>query len=263
MPTYTLIESPEFELHVDGVKAIIAADGFGATILSDIYLYLIGQVEANTTGVSLRYVSEQRTWMLPDGSFCLFNVCPDDLVFFELNKKIKEYNRSLIIKKYFGEVWGFLCTDQGVALELNPQELIQLAPQDKRKCVEDVYLTSKPYPLHFTDNLLVFAELDEAQHIVVLNNYNLDENISTGVLFENASIRTVYNSTNMLEQIETDIVFETAQIKNILLKTSNQVEEVKTDVIFEDAQIKNILLQAIIDVESLETSIVFEDAKFG
>lgn len=263
MPSYTLTESPEVELFVDGTRAVIAADALGATILSDIYLFLTGQLTQNSVGVSLRYSPDKRVWLLPDGSFSLFNVCPDENIFFDLNKRIKEYNKSLTIKKYYGQVWGFLCTDEGLPLELNPQELICLSPQPKRKCVEDIYLTSKPYQLHFTEEMVVFAEFDDAKHIVVLNNYNLEENLSSSVLFENATIKSVYNSTNLSENLETEILFESAQIKNILLSTSNQVDELETDVIFENAQIKNILLQAIIDVESVETSVVFENAQFG
>lgn len=128
MVVYTLTKTPEVAILADGVKAIVAADNTGAGILVDLFNYIQNPENGNPEGIKLKYLSNNKVWVLPNGNIVLFNVATNQ-VFLDLNKKVKNYSKGTIIAKPAGCVFGFLATDDGIPFELNPQELMLIKPQ--------------------------------------------------------------------------------------------------------------------------------------
>lgn len=134
MPVYTLSTVNETALLSDGVKVIVAANNTGASVLTDIFNYLQNPTTGNQSGVALRYIEPSKAWILPDAKVVLFNVTTNNILFLEVSKQIRRYSKIKQTLKPLGIVWGFLATDQGIPIEVQPSEYIEIRPQTKRTC---------------------------------------------------------------------------------------------------------------------------------
>ncbi|URG13810.1 hypothetical protein [Acinetobacter phage vB_AbaS_TCUP2199] len=142
MPEYTLTPIPDMVLYVDGVPAIVPASNIGAAVLNDFYTYLLDPSTGNSVGVTLRYVHPSSSWILPNGEPALFNLGMSDENFFEIITQLKTYSKANYLVKPLGSLWGYLATDAGNFLELKPDELIEIKPQEFVKAGKEVYYIS-------------------------------------------------------------------------------------------------------------------------
>lgn len=211
MSTFTLVNTiEETALYADGVKVILAANNLGVSILVDLFNY-IQNSEVQTNGLVLTYVKKNKAWVAPDWNVVLFDLTVDPAVLKEIDTILLNYGKSRVLLKPYGQIWGYLATDAGVLLELQPQELLQLEPQDKRKCVEDFYLTSKNYQVLSVDGFEAkqFLVNESFLNLVVNTSENLESFQTTDFSLTSIQISAVVFSYTT--------EFETFQLTNFSL----------------------------------------------
>ena len=235
MSTFTLVNTiEETALYADGVKVVLAANNLGVSILVDLFNFIQNQ-STQPNGLTLTYVKKNKLWVAPDWNVVLFDLTTDAAVLKEIDSILLDYGKSRVLLKPYGQIWGYLSTDAGVALELQPQELLMLEPQDKRKCVEDFYLTSKNYQVLSVDGFEAkqFTVNDSVSHVVLNSTDNYEEFSTDQFSIDSAIINaTVYQYSNQPEKVElTTINLLEAKLSEVLLPTAlAEIESISSSV---------------------------------
>lgn len=227
MSTFTLVNTiEETALYADGVKVILAANNLGVSILVDLFNY-IQNSEVQTNGLVLTYVKKNKAWVAPDWNVVLFDLTVDPAVLKEIDTILLNYGKSRVLLKPYGQIWGYLATDAGVLLELQPQELLQLQPQEKRKCIEDFYLTSKNYKVLSVDAFEAkqFTVNDSVRHVVVNSSDSLENieinNFSVNFMQINP---VVFGYTSEQESFQLGFLTVQEMVINLIVLPLNTME---------------------------------------
>lgn len=270
MTDYTIENNEEISLFADGFKIITAANAQGKAILIDFYYNYLQENPANTLGISLKYLDNSRAWITPDGSICLFYVSSDPNFLFEIKRLLRKYAQSKVIQRTASSFYGYLATDSGMPIFIQEDELLEVKPQEKRKCGVDFYLTSKMYPSLTADGILTNAVVDDALLKQVINNAYGNDEISTSVSIQSAVINSkVYAYThNQYESVGVGtITFYDALIRAVTFATPLQPAETVqvTGISINSATIRAVVLPANTSPpESVSvTSISVQSAQYG
>ena len=241
MAVYTFSAEPRGVILCDDEETLVAVNSHSFGVLSEIFDFLQDPTNPdNLTGIKLRYLEKQKAWIYPDGSLALFYVGTNPDNFIEINSKIKKYSKIEPALKAIGRQWGFLTNDAGVALELQPYELIEVYYRPKRKCGTSFYLTSKLYPVLSVDNTQMTIEPTDVEFRRIINEAENLEEVVTSFGVDSISLNSrVYQYVAEIENIET-----TLGIENILLK-------------------RVILPQNIAEIENIETTFGVESIVYG
>lgn len=247
MTDYTIENNEEVSLFADGFKILTAANAQGKAILIDFYYNYLQENPANTLGIALQYLENSKTWITQDGSICLFYVSADPAFLFDIKKLLKKYGQSKVIQRTVSSFYGYLATDSGMPIAIQPNELIEVKPQEKRKCGVDFYLTSKMYPTLTPDGILTNMVLDESTIKKVLNNGYSDEEMATNVTVDSAFINNLvyeYNHNGYEAVASSGVTIASAFIRAIVYATPLQPAETVrfTGVTINSSTIRNVVL---------------------